>query len=122
MSGTTKGIDGVYPLDTDSGWVDISSGLQTGWTATTVVARRYGAVVHLIVKNLDYSSGGSTSAIQLPDGFRPDYEIEFLVDDTTPTASNGDITEAGVVEIATTVDNVEITITYMTSNAWPARN
>lgn len=120
MTGTTRGIRGVYPLDTDSGWVDVSSGLQTGWTADTVVARRYGAVVHLVVKNLDYSSGGSTSAIILPEGFRPDYEIEFLVDDTTPTPSNGDITTAGVVEIATTVDNVEITECYMTSNPWPA--
>lgn len=119
MTGTTKGINGVFPLDTDSGW-ETAGTLGTGWTADTYVARRYGALVTLVIKNLDYDTGGSTAALTLKEGFRPDYDIEFLASKATTTPVVAEITAAGVVTIPVTDDNVEVAITYMTSNPFPA--
>lgn len=112
------GIQGVYPLDTDSGWKDAGA-LGAGWTADTKVVRRYGCLVNLVVKNLDYDTSGSTTALTLPKGFRPDYALSFLAHDGTNPVVVG-ISTAGVVTVPTTEDDVEINVTFMTSEVWPS--
>jgi len=114
-----KGGDGIYPLDTGTPWIDVSSGLQAGWTADTAVAYRYGNVVHLVVKNLDYGSGGDANALQLPVGFRPDYTIGITNQDTS-TVAIGTITAAGMVTASTSADNIEISEVYLTTGVWPS--
>lgn len=114
-----KGLDGIYPLDTDTGYKSVASGLGTGWTADTAVARRYGNVVNVIVKNLDYSTGGDTTALTLPTGYRPDFAVSFLVHDGT-NAVVCSISTAGVIAVPTAEDDVEINVTYMVTTPWPS--
>ncbi len=115
---TYKGVDGVYPLDAGTGWKSAGT-LGTGWTADTAVANRYGNVVNLVIKNLDYSSGGSTTALTLQEGFRPDYDISFLAHDGA-NAVVVTITSAGVVTVPVTEDDVEIAVSYITNSVWPS--
>lgn len=113
-----KGIDGNLPLDTDTGFKTAGT-LGTGWTADTAVARRYGNVVNVVLKNLDYSSGGDTGALTLKEGFRPDYTINAMGHDgTNPVPVT--ITSAGVVTVATSVDNLELNVTYLVTSVWPS--
>ena len=125
---TEAGVEYRYSaaqMAADTGELDASSLLDTGWTADTgyPIVRRIGNVVELNVKDLDYSSGGSSTVLTLPVGFRPATEIRFGVYSTEaaddgPTVGVMVISAAGVVTADVASDNYNGNVTFLTVDAW----
>lgn len=112
----------------DTGWRNVSSLLATGWTATRASLRRTGNTVQVDVNGLTYSSGGTSTAMILPTGFRSYFTGGTLFPYTdqpgaaaaATVTGQGDVSSSGAVLVSTLeTAGVSASFTFTTTNAWP---
>jgi len=120
VDGVVSGPHLTGPAVSDAGFRDIRSLLATGWTATALKVRRWGAVVHLVAVGLTAGSGATTNVLTtpLPVGFRPPHTIPV-----TGSVSGGvgciTATNGGQITGATTTNTFSGTAVWTTTDTWP---